>query len=400
LAPRENPKHVLEREGRLKAVLRTGSRMGFHEEALHLHESAGAAFGGGEEFGANRGSKPLLGCVRGTVRRQRQLPTFLMRARLIGMTETATVSLARCNSYDADEVRAGIEEAFKSFGGVSAVVNPGESILLKPNFVTKPSGESPTCTHPEVILAVARLVREAGGSPVVGDSPGFGTAASVAKAIGLLPQAEREGIPVKTLRRAERRPIRLNSQTFLLSASADAFEFDGIVNLPKFKAHRQVTLTVGIKNLFGCVPGKRKAGRHFSSHGDLEWFNHMLVANAKLLNPRFTLVDGVVAMERNGPVSGDPRSLNVLLGGTDVTAVDATCCQLVQCDPGSLGTLQAARALDFGTWDPDRIVLEGPPLEEFAVSDFKFAREIPIFFSLRRLARSCLRSWREMAAPR
>jgi uncharacterized protein (DUF362 family) len=286
------------------------------------------------------------------------------------------------------------------FGGISGIVHPGERILLKPNFVTKPSGISPTCTHPEVILAVARLVREAGAIPTIGDSPGFGTAESVAKAIGLLPQAEREGFPVQTLRRPVKRDVRLNGQTFRLSASAEAFEFDGIINLPKFKAHRQVTLTFGIKNLFGCVPGKRKAGRHFSSHGDLEWFNHMLVANARLLNPRFTLVDGIVAMERNGPVTGDPRPLNVLVGGTDVTAVDVTCCRIVNYDPSSLGTLQAARALEFGTWDPDRIALLGPPLDSFSVSDFKFAREIPIFFSLRRLAKSCLRSWKEMAASR
>ena len=327
----------------------------------------------------------------------RQLPTLPRRARLIGMTDEATVSLAHCVGYAPEEVRRSVQGVFKPFGGVSGIVHPGERILLKPNFVTKPSGESPTCTHPEVILAVARLVREAGATPTIGDSPGFGTAESIAKSIGLMDQAEREGFAVQTLRRAEKREVRLNGQTFRLSASAEAFEFDGIINLPKFKAHRQVTLTFGIKNLFGCVPGKRKAGRHFSSHGNLEWFNHMLVANAKLLNPRFTLVDGIVAMERNGPVTGDPRPLNVLVGGTDVTAVDVTCCRIVNYDPSLLGTLQAARDQGFGTSDPDRIVLEGPDLELFVVSDFRFARQIPIFFSLRRLVKSCLRSWRDMA---
>ncbi|MCA9418352.1 MAG: DUF362 domain-containing protein, partial [Candidatus Omnitrophica bacterium] len=52
-----------------------------------------------------------------------------------------------------------------------------------------------------------------------------------------------------------------------LPVSAEAMEFDGIINLPKFKAHRQATLTFSVKNLYGCVPGKRKAARHFTSGG-------------------------------------------------------------------------------------------------------------------------------------
>ena len=315
------------------------------------------------------------------------------------MRERATVALARCAEYDPVQVREAIQALLEPFGGIGGLVRPGERILLKPNFVTKAPAGSPACTHPEVILAVACMVREAGAHPVIGDSPALGSARGVAKNIGLLERTEAEGFPVIPLKRFEHRTVELNGVVCRLTCSAEALEFDGILNLPKFKAHRQATLTFGIKNLYGCVPGKRKAFRHFASNGDLEWFSNMLIANVKILNPRFTLVDGIVGMEGQGPVRGTARKLNVILGGTDVVAVDSTCCRIVGYSPIHLCTLKAARRMGFGVWDPSRIDLAGDPVEDFVVSDFKFAREIPIFFSLPWLAKSYLRSLRERMAP-
>jgi uncharacterized protein (DUF362 family) len=257
----------------------------------------------------------------------------------------------------------------------------------------------PACTHPEVVAAVGRLVQEAGAYPFIGDSPAFGTARSVSQRIGLQEAASRYGIPIKNLGRPVSKVVELGGREYRLPISSDVIEADGIINLPKFKSHRQATLTFGVKNLYGCVPGKRKACRHFVSGGDRDWFSHMLVANAFILAPRLTLVDAIVAMEGQGPVRGTPRPLNCLVAGTDTVAVDTLCCCLIGFPPLSLCTQKAARQLGMGVWDPSEIDVRGEKVEQLMVSDFRFAAEIPIFFSLPQLARSLLRSWRERLAP-
>ncbi len=317
----------------------------------------------------------------------------------VTLSERALVSLVRQESYQTAVVRAGILRALAPFGGAGALSAPGETVLLKPNLVTYPSEGCPSCTHPELILAVARLIREVGGNPVIAESPALGSLKGVSSRIGLWEAARAEGIPFRRLSRIRVVSTTLNGETYRLPVAAEAMEADAIINLPKFKSHRQATLSFGVKNLYGCVPGKRKAFRHFASGGDLDWFCNMLVANAAVLKPRFTLVDGIVAMEGQGPTRGTPKGLNVLVAGTDVTAVDVACCRVVSYPPMELSTLRAARRLGLGVWDPDRIDLVGDSLEEVRVSDFQFAREIPIFFSLPQLVRSCLRSFREILAP-
>ncbi|MCA9409940.1 MAG: DUF362 domain-containing protein [Candidatus Omnitrophica bacterium] len=309
------------------------------------------------------------------------------------------VALRGCPDYQQESVRQSLIDLLEPFGGVGGLVKPGESILLKPNFVYRVRLRRPAVTHPEVILAMARLVREVGGKPVIGDSPSIHSAQTVAEANGLAPQAAEEHIPIITLKKMTHRSLEVAGRKYRLPVSAEAMEFDGIINLPKFKAHRQATLTFSVKNLYGCVPGKRKAARHFTSGGDLDWFSNMLVANATILNPRINIVDGIIAMEGEGPVKGNPRPMGVLAAGVDPTAVDSVCCRLVKFPPTSLCTIQAARRMGIGAWAESDIELIGDPLDEFVVEDFDFPDLMPIFFSFPRLVRSTLRSWRQALAP-
>ncbi len=312
---------------------------------------------------------------------------------------TEKVSIRGCSDYAPEIVKEGLTRLLEPLGGIEKFVNPGERILLKPNFVYRVRVSRPAVTHPEVILAMARLVREAGGIPVIGDSPSIHTSQTVAEANGLALRAAKEDIPILTLKRVTQRTLVVAGHKYRLPVSAEAMECDGILNLPKFKAHRQSTLTFSVKNLYGCVPGKRKAARHFTSGGDLDWFSNMLVANATLLKPRLNIVDGVIAMEGEGPVKGTPRPMGVLVAGVDPTAVDSVCCRMVKYPATSLCTIEAARRLGIGSWAESDIELLGEPIERFVVDDFQFPGLIPIFFSFPRLVQSTLRSWREALAP-
>jgi uncharacterized protein (DUF362 family) len=228
----------------------------------------------------------------------------------------------------------------------------------------------------------------------------MGTTAGVAAKLGLLQAARKEGIPVIELRHSTTKQIVINHQTYHLSVSQDALDFDGIINLPKFKAHRQATLSFAVKNLYGCVSGKRKAFRHFASSGDLAWFSQMLVANALLLKPRLNLVDAVIAAEGQGPVRGTPKSMGLILAGVDPLALDSICCRVIGFPPAELCTLSAAGKMGLTTWHPDQIEVVGESIEQVIVNDFKLPEMMPIFFSFPRLIRSCLKSWRDALVPK
>jgi uncharacterized protein (DUF362 family) len=173
-----------------------------------------------------------------------------------------------------------------------------------------------------------------------------------------------------------------------------ALEADAIINLPKFKAHRQLMLTVAIKNMFGCVGGRRKAWWHVKAGSFDNYFGRMLVETFYLLKPAITLIDAVVAMEGPGPASGTPRPMHLVMASTDGPALERVAADLVGLKPAQLRTLQAARELELGTPYMDRIDIAGVPLDEARIADFKFPTLLPIGFSIPRLVKgACKNAW-------
>ena len=84
---------------------------------------------------------------------------------------------------------------------------------------------------------------------------------------------------------------------------------DVIINLPKFKSHQQLKATFAVKNMFGCVSGKRKALWHFRKGGSVDDFCELLIDIYRFLNPVLTIIDAVTAMDGPGPINGKARAL-------------------------------------------------------------------------------------------
>jgi uncharacterized protein (DUF362 family) len=101
------------------------------------------------------------------------------------------------------------------------------------------------------------MVIEAGGKPFLGDSPAFGSAMGVAKANGYLPLLQELNLPVVEFQGKRYETVSKDFNNLRLSK--EAMEADAVINIPKLKSHAQLTATMGVKNLFGCVPGKMKA---------------------------------------------------------------------------------------------------------------------------------------------
>ena len=193
----------------------------------------------------------------------------------------------------------------------------GSRVLIKPNFVALRNAHL-CCTHARIITATARHCRERGARVVVGDSPAFGTAQAIAHTLGLPEQLRPLGVAVITLKRG----VRVLSGNVRVPVSADALDADLILNLPKFKAHSQMRFSGAVKNLFGCVTGVNKAWLH-ALHGDKDGrFAEMICGLVTVLPPTVSLMDGVEAMHRTGPIAGDAHALGFLGSSTSAVALD------------------------------------------------------------------------------
>ncbi len=297
-----------------------------------------------------------------------------------------TVSLIKAQSYELQELRASIEHLLKPLGGIEAVVSKGDRVLLKPNLLTGSRPTKECITRKEIVYCVAQLVKEAGGKPFLGDSPAFGSAKGVAKANGYLPLCEELDLPIVEFR--GQRYSTENENFNHLRLSKEAMNADVVINLPKVKSHMQLTMTMGVKNLFGCVPGKMKAWWHMEAGKDAERFGEMLVETAKAIVPNLTIIDGIIGHEGNGPSAGEPRDLGILGASTNVFALDRAFIEILNVDPSLVPTLAAQARLGL-CQDLNEITFPYCTPEELLINDWKLPDALtPIDFGLPRVLRS------------
>ena len=263
----------------------------------------------------------------------------------------------------------------------------GASLLIKPNFVAL-RGAPLCCTHASVIAAAARHCSDRGARVTVGDSPAFGTAQSIAGAIGLTELLRPLGVPVITLGRG----VRLTSGGVRVPVSADALEADVILNLPKFKAHSQMRFSGAVKNLFGCVTGVNKAWLH-ALHGDKGGrFAEMICGLMDVLPPVLSLVDGVEAMHRTGPILGDPFPLGLLGASASPVALDTAAAMVLGARPEAFAVWQACLRAGLPGARPEELRFPLLRPEDFDATGFELPQTLkPESFRPDVLLRSLIR---------
>ncbi|MDX1763476.1 MAG: DUF362 domain-containing protein [bacterium] len=270
------------------------------------------------------------------------------------------VAILRCKDYETRLVEGRVRQLLHLLGGIERFVSAGDRVLLKPNLLATKTREEAVNTDPAVVRAVAKLVLEAGATPIIGDSPGVGSAKRNAGRCGIGAVASELGIPVVEFN--ESVPLERKGR-FPLELAGEALGADRIINLPKLKTHGQMLMTLGVKNMFGCVIGKRKVQWHFKAGVNRQAFARMLVEIYQALSPQLTLIDGIVGMEGNGPSSGSPVSLGLLGASSDAVALDAVVMHLIGLDPARLPTVVQAREMGIGETDLKAISLLGDPVE-------------------------------------
>ncbi len=301
----------------------------------------------------------------------------------------SAVSFIGAKSYDLKSLNQSIETLLEPLGGIKAFVQEGDRVLLKPNLLTGSRPTKECVTRPEVVYCVAKMVIEAGGKPFLGDSPAFGSAIGVAKANGYLALLEELNLPVIEFhgKRYETMGAKCNKFNHL-RLSKEVMEADVVINLPKIKSHVQLTMTMGVKNLFGCVPGKMKAWWHMEAGKDANRFGQMLVETARAINPDLTLIDGIIGHEGNGPSGGEPRDLGILGASEDVFALDRSILDIIGVNPGKVPTVAVSQKMGLC---PEVADIDFPLLrpEELQIEDWKLPSAlVPIDFGMPRVIKS------------
>lgn len=269
----------------------------------------------------------------------------------------------RKSSYDYRRLRPVVFELLDSCAGDT--ISRGYRVVIKPNLLAAAPPERAIVTHPLVLKAVVEYVLQKGGNPQISDSPAVGKFEKILKESGYLDALH--GLPVEY--REFKVPVAVpTGKPFnRIEVANDAVSADILINLPKLKTHAQMMLTLGIKNLFGCVVSMKKPEWHLRAGADREMFARLLVHVFQAVKPSVTLLDGILAMEGQGPGrSGTPREMNVLMCSDDTPALDITVCRMLGIKPEKL--LTSRIAIEKGIAGLD-IEIDGRLPE---ISDFRF----------------------------
>jgi uncharacterized protein (DUF362 family)/Pyruvate/2-oxoacid:ferredoxin oxidoreductase delta subunit len=287
------------------------------------------------------------------------------------------VALIRCDTYADVQVLKAIRTGLDLLGGISMFAKSGESIVMKPNILIGTDPDKGVTTHPAVFKAVGKLLKEAGASVYYGDSPAFGKSKANLRRSGLKQVGDELGFNLTDFdsgRPVSHKDALLVKKFVIANGVLDS---DGLVSLPRLKTHGLVRFTGAVKNQFGCVPGLLKGQYHVKLPDPYD-FSAMLVDLNTLIKPRLYVMDGIRAMEGNGPRSGKLKQLNVLLLSSDPIALDATACRIIDLDPEIVPTSKPGEKAGLGTYHIENIELVGESVESFLDPGFEVNRTPPV----------------------
>lgn len=239
-----------------------------------------------------------------------------------------------------------IESLLAPLGGIKKYVGKGDKVLLKVNLLAPKEPSKAITTHPAVVAAVANAVLDAGGEPYVGDSPsGLFNRSSLKRAYrksGLYDLVRRMDLELNYDISSKRVLVPCGKKLKKVSISNYILKADKIIALPKIKTHDLMVMTLATKIMFGAVPGLTKAKYH-SMFPRKRLFADMLLDVLSTATPDLFIMDGVWGMEGNGPRSGKPVKLGVMLASENALAMDLAVCEMLGIEPLVIPTLKRAR---------------------------------------------------------
>jgi uncharacterized protein (DUF362 family)/Pyruvate/2-oxoacid:ferredoxin oxidoreductase delta subunit len=255
-------------------------------------------------------------------------------------------------------------------GGFRNFVKPGMTVLINPNLLSARTPDRAVTTHPELVRAVARECVKLGAEVLIGDSPG-----GVEKGLkrvwdntGMSGAAELTGAKLVGFEEGNIKKVAVESRSYHISRYA--FDVDFIISLPKLKTHVLTNFTGAIKNSYGFIPGIKKSDYH-KKHPDARSFSNVAVDIFSIVKPGLYIMDGGLALEGDGPASGDQKWLGYLFASTDAVAMDSAVMTLLCKRERHVWPTEIAAGRGLGIADISQIDLSGPAFKKGLIEDFK-----------------------------
>jgi uncharacterized protein (DUF362 family) len=264
------------------------------------------------------------------------------KTRIERLPGRSPVAVVKASSY-SDDLAGRMIEGIRQCG----LNVTGRKVLLKPNLV---EFDPATCinTNVAVLAAAIEVFEKLGAAEVlIGEGPGHRrdtyTLAEMARYRSELPKFDERFVD---LNRDDVSPIQGFADRGEIYLPNTALRADLIVSLAKMKTHHWAGATLSMKNFFGLVPGCIYGWPKNELHQ--VGIDESIVELNRIFRRTFAIVDGIVGMEGNGPIQGTPKQVGVLVMGSDLPAVDATCCRIMGIDPARVDYLRMASERALG----------------------------------------------------
>ena len=274
------------------------------------------------------------------------------------------VIVQECIDYSIEDIMEKINDGMGKIGGWGKFVKPGDTVLLKANLIGPKTSDSAAITHSEFIRSLTRILRKMGCTVWIGDSSG-GAIAGIAptaqslKVAGYEKIAKEEGAITKNFDSEgvfEVEPKgKFKDKMYLAKPLIGA---DVVINVPKLKTHSSTIYTGAVKNVFGCIPGLRKAMYHKIAPDKVD-FGEILTDIHEGAKFHLHIMDAIVSMQGDGPTAGTPYNANKILISTDPLALDTVAIKMLGMEIEEIDILTAARRRNLGEWNIDKIIVDG-----------------------------------------
>lgn len=270
-----------------------------------------------------------------------------------------------------------IRESIELIGGLSKIIHPEDKVLLKVNMLNADLPEKAVTTHPAIVKAVIKLIKEIGGKPFVGDAPGiaYQYIEQAWQNTGLRKAAEEEDAKAINFQNIRKVGNSHNKRVPVLHIAEEVMDADVVISLPKLKVHSFTLFTGAIKNLYGTIPGFRKKELHTLAPKSQD-FAELMADILFVVKPKLAIMDGIIGMEGDGPAAGPPRKVGVILASNDLVAIDAVASSIIGYDPLDIDIIRVANERKLGAGELNRIEIKGANLDKVKVKDFKLASNI------------------------
>lgn len=261
------------------------------------------------------------------------------------------VAVKACNTYEIDELYKNLQQSIEFLGGIDKFIQPGDKVLLKVNLTGPFEPMQGATTHPNVVQALVRILKEHGAHPVIADGPA--TILSPLDITGMNKVAEEEDVDAFILKDYELVKKEKSLLVDEIMYSSDVLYADKVISVPKLKTHALTLYTGAIKNSFGTVAYEQRKQLH--THRSIEEFSKVLVDVFSVRVPDLFIIDGILGMSGIGPVHGNPENYNVLLASSDPVAIDTIGATLLGYNPEHVLMIQEAANLNLGENDINKV---------------------------------------------